>query len=82
MESCAAGVATILVGPASTTTPAAAGGPSLVLQTGKKESLRMSVPFLTNAESMSLGDRLWVRPNALSLAQAADGAKATHASSA
>ena len=59
-----------------------AGKALLVRKTGKKEFLRVSVPFWTNAESISLGDRLWVRPNALSLAQAAEEAKDMPASSA
>lgn len=52
----------------------------LARKTGKKECLRVTVPFWTNAESLSIGDRLWVRPDAL--AQAKEGAKATDASSA
>jgi len=59
-----------------------AGKALLARKTGKKESLRVSVPFWTNAESISLGDRLWVRPNALAPPQAKEGARATDASSA
>ena len=54
-----------------------AGKALFARRTGKKEFLRVSVPFWTNEASISLGDRLWVRPNALSPAKAKEGANAT-----
>ena len=49
---------------------------------GKKEFWRVSVPFWTNASAISVGDRLWVPPNALEPQQVKEGAKPTDASSA
>ena len=59
-----------------------AGKALLARRTGKKERLRVSVPFWTNEMAISVGDRLWVPPNALEPQQVKEGTKPTDASSA